>query len=110
MTTLGRKMMLWCRFCQDTTDHWVDNLDDHKRVCTTCWRRAKDGVRVDIQDGARMTAPPRRDSRPPSVPPPALPPLTEVYVTRHEYDLLLTRVDTLERAAVLLITSDDANK
>lgn len=93
MTGLGKKQTLWCRFCHAQTEQWVDDLDDHKRVCTGCWRRQRDGTRIEIQDGARMTDPPARESKPPTMPPPP----QDDRVPRWEYDELVARVTELER-------------
>jgi len=88
---------LWCRFCKELTKQVVSEVNPHHRTCITCWRRQKDGVRIEITDGERFSEQaPRRDTRPPTLPPPPMIPAVD-YVERLEFNDVLRRIETIER-------------
>lgn len=88
----------FCRFCKTLTKQIIAEKNDHNRVCIVCWRRQRDGDRVEIADGERLSQPARRDSRPPSFPPP--PSLGEDLVTRTDFNDALRRIAKLEEQMI----------
>lgn len=91
----------FCRFCKLETKQLVSPNNDHNRVCIVCWRRQKDGLAVEITDGERFSQPAKRDSRPPTIPPPPSLPQEHAYKTDFNdalrlIELLDARVTTLE--------------
>lgn len=84
----------FCRFCKDETKQLIAENNPHNRVCIKCWRRQRDGERVEIADGERLSER-ARDSKPPSIPPPPLVP--REYVLREDFNDALRRIEALER-------------